>query len=67
VVGVLVLIALFGQVLRLSQPVLDVSPFTHVPKLPGAAVTAAPLLWLSLAVLALVAVGLAGLRHRDIG
>ena len=71
VVGVLVLIALFGQVLRLSQPILDVSPFTHVPKLPGAAVTVhttgAPLLWLSLAVLALVAAGLAGLYRRDIG
>ena len=71
VVGVLVLIALFGQVLRLAQPILDVSPFTHVPKLPGAAVTVrttgAPLLWLSLAVLALVAAGLAGLRRRDIG
>jgi ABC-2 type transport system permease protein len=71
VVGVLALIALFGQVLRLSQPILDVSPFTHVPKLPGAAVTVrttgAPLLWLSLAVLALAAAGLAALRHRDIG
>jgi ABC-2 type transport system permease protein len=67
VVGVLVLIALFGQVLRLSQPILDVSPFTHVPKLPGAAVTATPLLWLSLAVLALIAAGLAALRRRDIG
>jgi polyether ionophore transport system permease protein len=71
VVGVLVLIALFGQVLRLSQPILDVSPFTHVPRLPGAAVTVhttgAPLLWLSLAVVALVAAGLAGLRRRDIG
>jgi ABC-2 type transport system permease protein len=71
VVGVLVLIALFGQVLRLSQPILDVSPFTHVPKLPGAAVTVhttgAPLLWLSLAVVALVATGLAALRRRDIG
>ena len=66
VVGVLVLIALFGQVLQLSQPILDVSPFTHVPKLPGAAVTAGPLLWLSLAVVALVAAGLAGLRRRDI-
>ena len=39
VVGVMVLIALFGQVLRLSQWVLDVSPFTHVPKLPGASLT----------------------------
>ena len=71
VVGVLVLIALFGQVLQLSQPILDVSPFTHVPKLPGAAVTVhttgAPLLWLSLAVVALVAAGLAGLNRRDIG
>jgi ABC-2 type transport system permease protein len=71
VVGVLVLIALFGQVLRLSQPILDVSPFTHVPKLPGAAVTVhttgAPLLWLSLVVVALVAAGLAGLHRRDIG
>jgi ABC-2 type transport system permease protein len=66
VVGVLVLIALFGQVLQLSQPILDVSPFTHVPRLPGAAVTAGPLLWLSLAVLALVATGLAALRRRDI-
>jgi polyether ionophore transport system permease protein len=66
VVGVLVLIALFGQVLRLSQPILDVSPFTHVPKLPGAAVTGMPLLWLSLVVVALVAVGLAGLHRRDI-
>jgi ABC-2 type transport system permease protein len=66
VVGVLVLIALFGQVLRLSPWILDVSPFTHVPRLPGAAVTGTPLLWLSLAVVALVAVGLAGLRRRDI-
>ena len=66
VVGVLVLIALFGQVLQLSPWILDVSPFTHVPRLPGAAVTGTPLLWLSLAAVALVAVGLAGLRHRDI-
>ena len=66
VVGVLVLIALFGQVLRLSQPILDISPFTHVPRLPGAAVTGTPLLWLSLAVVALVAAGLTGLRRRDI-
>jgi ABC-2 type transport system permease protein len=71
VVGVVVLIALFGQVLQLSQWVLDVSPFAHVPKLPGATVTVhttgAPLLWLALAAVALAAVGLAGLRRRDIG
>ena len=71
VVGVVVLIALFGQVLQLSQWVLDVSPFAHVPKLPGAEVTlhttGAPLLWLGLAAVALAAAGLAGLRRRDIG
>jgi ABC-2 type transport system permease protein len=71
VVGVVVLIVLFGQVLQLSQWILDVSPFTHVPKLPGAAVTlhttGPPLLWLGVAALALTAAGLAGLRHRDIG
>jgi ABC-2 type transport system permease protein len=71
VVGAVVLIVLFGQVLQLSQWILDVSPFTHVPKLPGAAVTlhttGPPLLWLGLAAIALTAAGLAGLRHRDIG
>ena len=67
VVGAVVVIALFGQVLQLSQWVLDISPFTHVPKLPGGAVSAAPLLWLSLAALAFSAAGLAALRRRDIG
>jgi ABC-2 type transport system permease protein len=67
VVGLAVLIELFGQVLQLSHWVLDISPFTHAPKLPGGTLTAAPLLWLSLAALALTAVGLVGLRRRDIG
>ena len=71
VVGVVVLIALFGQILQLSQWVLDVSPFTHVPKLPGAALTlpgtGPPLLWLGLAAVALAAAGLTALRRRDIG
>jgi ABC-2 type transport system permease protein len=67
VLGVVVVIALFGQVLRLSQWVLDISPFTHVPKLPGGPVPAAPLLWLSLAAVAFSAAGLAALRRRDIG
>jgi ABC-2 type transport system permease protein len=71
VVGVVVLIVLFGQVLQLSQWVLDISPFAHVPKLPGAEVTVhttgTPLFWLTLATVALAAAGLAGLRRRDIG
>ena len=67
VLGAVVVIALFGQVLRLSGWILDLSPFTYVPKLPGAAVTAPPLLWLALAALALTAAGLTALRRRDIG
>jgi len=47
--------------------VLDVSPFTHVPKLPGGAVSAAPLALLCLIAGALAGAGLAGLRRRDIG
>ena len=66
-VGVAVLIELFGQVLQLSHWVLDISPFTHAPRLPGGTVTAAPLLWLCAIALALSAAGLIGLRRRDIG
>jgi ABC-2 type transport system permease protein len=60
-------IAIFGPVLKLPQAVLDISPFTHAPKLPGGALTVAPLIWLSAIALALTAAGLIGLRRRDIG
>jgi putative exporter of polyketide antibiotics len=65
--GLVVVIDLFGQALQLSHWILDVSPFTHAPRLPGGAVRAAPLLWLCGIALALSAVGLAALRRRDIG
>ena len=66
VLGAVVVVDLFGQVLQLSHWLLDISPFTHA-KLPGGTVSAAPLLWLCLAALAFCAVGLAALRpprHR---
>jgi ABC-2 type transport system permease protein len=66
-VGIAVAVSVFGPAFNLSQALLDISPFTHTPKLPGGALTAAPLVWLSVLVLALVAAGLAGLRRRDIG
>jgi ABC-2 type transport system permease protein len=65
--GLVVVIDLFGQVLQLPQWVLDISPFTHAPRLPGGTVSAGPLLWLGLIALACSAAGLAGLRRRDIG
>lgn len=61
------LIGLFGPAFRLTQAVLDISPFTHVPKLPGGSFSAVPLLWLSAFCLVVTAAGLAGLRRRDIG
>ena len=64
--GLAVLLNLFGPAIQLSQWVLDVSPFTHAPRLPGGTVTAAPLLWLSAAAVVLSAAGLAALRRRDI-
>jgi ABC-2 type transport system permease protein len=65
--GAVVVVDLFGQALQLSHWVLDISPFTHAPRLPGGTVSAAPLLWLCLAAFALSAVGLAALRRRDVG
>ena len=67
VLGAVVVIDLFGAVLQLSHWLLDISPFTHAPKLPGGTVSATPLLWLCLAAFAFSAAGLAGLHHRDIG
>ena len=44
----------------------DLSPFTHVPKAPAAAVTALPVVALIAIAAALVAAGLASLRRRDL-
>ena len=65
-VGLAVLLNIFGQALQLSHWVLDVSPFTHAPRLPGGAVGAAALAWLCVIGIALCALGLAALRRRDV-
>ena len=67
VLAVAVVVTIFGPAFNWPQALLDISPFAHVPKLPGGTLAAAPLIWLSALVLALVAAGLAGLRRRDIG
>ena len=66
VLAACVLLEEFGRPLQLSKRVLDLSPFAHVPKLPGDDVFAAPLVWLALISAALVAAGLLGLRRRDV-
>jgi ABC-2 type transport system permease protein len=65
--AVAAILVLLGPTLRLAQPIQDVSPFTHVPKLPGGTLSAAPLAWLALIAALLAAAGMAGLRRRNIG
>jgi hypothetical protein len=60
-------IAVFGPPLQWPPWMTDISPFTQTPKLPGAAVSAGPLLWLCGIALAMSAAGLMGLRRRDLG
>lgn len=68
--GALVLFLLLGQlgpIFELPQWAMNLSPFTHTPKLPGAEFTATPLVWLTVLAAALVAAGFAGFRRRDLG
>ncbi|MFJ5925264.1 ABC transporter permease [Kitasatospora sp. NPDC092948] len=65
--GVFVLIAWLGPILQLPQWVLDLSPFTHLPHLPGGTFEAAPLLWTTALAALVTLTGLTGLRRRDLG
>ena len=56
-----------GALLGLSRWVMDLSPFAHVPRLPGAPFSPTPLVVLTAVAIALTVAGLAGLRHRDVG
>ena len=61
-----VLLGEFGELLKVPQPAMDISPFTHVPKLPGGQFTATPLIVMTLVAVALVVAGLVGFRRRDL-
>jgi ABC-2 type transport system permease protein len=60
-------IGVFGPPLQWPVWMMDISPFTQIPKLPGGTVSAAPLLWLCAVALTISTAGLIGLRHRDLG
>jgi ABC-2 type transport system permease protein len=64
--GICLLLTLVGGAVQLNQRVLDISPFTHVPHLPGGSASATPFIALTLVAVVLGAVGLTGLRRRDI-
>jgi ABC-2 type transport system permease protein len=64
--GLVAAVSLFGRSLELSHWVLDLSPFSHAPRLPGVTVAAAPLAALSALAVSLARVGLATLGRRDL-
>jgi ABC-2 type transport system permease protein len=61
------LLAEIGPLIGLGDWALDISPFAHVPKLPGGDASAAPFIGLTLVAAVLAAAGLAGFRRRDVG
>jgi ABC-2 type transport system permease protein len=57
---------LFGPTLNIPGWVRDLSPFTHVPKVPAVPVTAGPLLALLTVVAVLAVTGVVALRRRNL-
>jgi ABC-2 type transport system permease protein len=66
-VALVAFIALLGPSLQAPAALMDLSPFTQTPKLPGGPVAAVPLVWLCGVAVALAVAGLLGLRRRDLG
>ncbi|MFE9442841.1 ABC transporter permease [Streptomyces sp. NPDC006602] len=65
VAGAVLLIGWVGPALDVPQAVQDLSPFGHLPKLPGGGMEWGPVLALLGLAAVLTAGGLAGLRRRD--
>lgn len=63
--GLALLLGWIGPALNVPQAAMDLSPFGHLPKLPGGEMTWTPVLILTAIAGALTATGLAALRRRD--
>ncbi|WP_051442168.1 ABC transporter permease [Arthrobacter sp. H14] len=61
-----ILIGIYGPLLNLPDAVLDAEPFGLVAQVPGTEVDAVPLLWMSVAAVALFAAGTLAFRKRDL-
>ncbi|WP_405056176.1 ABC transporter permease [Kribbella sp. NBC_01505] len=60
------LIGLVGAGVKIAPWLTDISPFTHLPHLPGGPTPLAPVVVLLLITAVLAATGLTTLRHRDL-
>ena len=65
-VGAVLLVTFLGDVLKLPDPVRDLSPFSHLPALPAADVSAGPIAALLALAAGLTAIGLLAFRRRDL-
>lgn len=59
-------VGFFGQLLSLPGWLQDLSPFQHVPRLPAASFSLAPLIALGAVAVALIGLGDLGFRRRDV-
>jgi ABC-2 type transport system permease protein len=66
VAGLCLALGWVGPALDVPQAVLDLSPFGHLPKLPGPRMDWPPVLVLTALAVILVAAGLAAFRRRDL-
>ncbi len=67
ILGLSVLLGQLGTLLSIPQPVMDFSPFSHIPALPAEPMHWAPIIVLLLIAAVTTALGFAGFRRRDIG
>jgi ABC-2 type transport system permease protein len=61
------LLTWLGQALQLDERLRTLSPFAHIPSLPGGEVRVLPMVLLVVTAVGLTGVGLAGFARRDLG
>lgn len=66
VIGWAIFAGMLGGLLQLPTWAMDLSPFAHVPRIPGEAMSWPPMIIMTVLGVALLVAGLVGLRRRDI-
>lgn len=66
VLGTSALLTLLGRSIRLSEWMIDLSPYSHLPQVPGSSIDTGPLVGLAAAAAALSTAAFVGFAQRDI-